>query len=72
MPVASEPLALENTKPAPGQLEETVPHDVEKIIVASNPQQVQLAQIAQDYPDMTVQLIRGWLHEGKRERVPHS
>jgi flagellar M-ring protein FliF len=71
-PARSESLALEATKPEPDQIEETVQDAVEKIIVASNPHQVQLAQIAQDYPEMTVQLIRGWLHEGKRERAPHS
>jgi flagellar M-ring protein FliF len=71
-PARSESLALEATKPEPDQIEDTVQDAVEKIIVASNPHQVQLAQIAQDYPEMTVQLIRGWLHEGKRERAPHS
>lgn len=44
----------------------TLPESIEKIIVSSNPHQVQLAQIAQDYPEMTAQLIRLWLHEGKK------
>lgn len=64
LPAPSVPLALEDAKPE--DLNETMPDAIEKIIVASNPQQVQLAQIAQDYPEMTVQLIRGWLREGRK------
>ena len=63
LPAPSEPLVLENAKP---EIEETLPETIEKIIMASNPHQVQLAQIAQDYPEMTMQLIRTWLHEGRK------
>jgi len=53
-----------------GEEEPTLPESIEKITVSSNPHQVQLAQIAQDYPEMTAQLIRTWLHEGKKPNSP--
>ena len=63
LPASTKQLALEDPKQ---EEVETLPGRVEKIILTSNPQQVQIAQIAQDYPEMTVQLIRGWLREGRK------
>lgn len=59
--LAEAPIGRHEEEEEPG-----FPESIEKIIVSSNPHQVQLAQIAQDYPEMTVQLIRMWLSEGKK------
>lgn len=65
IPTQSEHLTLEGELPAEEE-QEMFPNRVEKITIASNPQQAQLAQIAQDYPEMTVQLIRTWLRDGRK------
>ena len=49
----------------------TIPHEVrqqitaaaEKIILAADPRKEQLAQIAKDYHDATVRILRMWLQE---------
>ncbi len=41
---------------------------IEKITVSADPRREQLAQIARDYHDLTIQIIRMWLKEGRKGR----
>lgn len=60
-----EPLIVEQTK----QELEDLSGAVGKIVVVTDPRRAQLAQIARDYKEVTVQIIRMWLKEGRKKRL---
>ncbi|MGE0826623.1 MAG: flagellar basal-body MS-ring/collar protein FliF [Candidatus Binatia bacterium] len=64
--VQSEQLPIEQSQEEGEQAVDALPGPIERIMVSADPHQVQLAQIAQDYPEMTVQIMRLWLQEGQK------
>jgi len=67
-PVApAEPAQELMAAPAQAALAETMPEEVtaaaKKIVVSDDPRKEQLAQIAHDYHDASVRIIRAWLQE---------
>ncbi len=56
---------------APGngaEVDQHIPGDLKKVEVVSDPRREQLMQIAHDYHDMSVRLLRVWLTEEDRKR----
>lgn len=62
--VPEQPLVIEQTRRELEDLSGTV----EKVVVVSDPRREQLAQIARDHKEVTVQIIRMWLKEGRRKK----
>jgi flagellar M-ring protein FliF len=62
-PAASAPAAEASTAESRMVVEEEIPQAIEKITVSTDPRTEQLSQIARDYHDATVRIIRAWLQE---------
>ncbi|MCS6924359.1 MAG: flagellar basal-body MS-ring/collar protein FliF [Candidatus Binatia bacterium] len=63
-PVPEQPLVMEQARRELEDLSGTV----EKVVVVSDPRREQLAQIAREHKEVTVQIIRMWLKEGQRKK----
>ncbi len=66
-PVPQERIQLP-VEQAREEVEKDISGAVEKITITSDPRQEQLVQIARDYKDVTVQILRMWLREGRKVR----
>jgi flagellar M-ring protein FliF len=63
-PVEAPAAAAEVRAPEPKvDVREEIPQAIEKITLSTDPRTEQLAQIARDYHDATVRIIRTWLQE---------
>lgn len=63
-PVEAPRAAAEAKAPEPKvDVREEIPQAIEKITLSTDPRTEQLAQIARDYHDATVRIIRTWLQE---------
>jgi flagellar M-ring protein FliF len=51
------------------EVEESLSGAVQKITVTGDPRREQLAQVARDYPEVTLQIIRMWLKEGRKMKI---
>jgi hypothetical protein len=61
---AAPAVLLETAAPATAaEVQEEVAVAAQKIVLSEDPRKEQLAQIAHDYHDATVRIIRGWLQE---------
>jgi flagellar M-ring protein FliF len=58
------------TAATPAEVQQEVAAAAQKIILSEDPRKEQLAQIARDYHDATVRIIRSWLQEdGNKARI---
>lgn len=62
-PVAEHAMVPAEAAPAVDEVQEEVVAAAKKIVVSNDPRKEQLAQIAHDYHDASVRIIRAWLQE---------
>ena len=67
-PPQAQVLTEGETREAIGETISGAAEKLDKITITADPRKEQLAQIAKDFQDQTVQLIRMWLMEGKKPR----